>query len=67
MLENQPSTIARFGSFKLDLVSGELCKYGTKLRLGEQPFQILSLLLAPEKSSTIAFGPVIRLLISTTV
>src|SRR5262249_55166797 len=40
-----PSKLAHFGPFKLDLVSGELRKYDTKLRLGEQPFQILSLLL----------------------
>jgi TolB-like protein/DNA-binding winged helix-turn-helix (wHTH) protein/Tfp pilus assembly protein PilF len=34
-----------FGAFTLDVTSGELRKLGTKLRLGEQPFQILSLLL----------------------
>jgi DNA-binding winged helix-turn-helix (wHTH) protein/Tfp pilus assembly protein PilF len=34
-----------FGAFTLDLTSGELRKHGTKLKLGEQPFQILSLLL----------------------
>jgi TolB-like protein/DNA-binding winged helix-turn-helix (wHTH) protein/Tfp pilus assembly protein PilF len=45
MPENQPATIAYFGSFQLDLVSGELRKHGLKLKLGEQPFQILKLLL----------------------
>jgi cholera toxin transcriptional activator len=37
--------IARFGVFELDLAAGELRKNGQKLRLQEQPFQILTLLL----------------------
>jgi DNA-binding winged helix-turn-helix (wHTH) protein len=37
--------IARFGVFELDLAAGELCKNGAKLRLQEQPFQVLALLL----------------------
>jgi cholera toxin transcriptional activator len=37
--------IARFGVFELDLNSGELRKSGVKLRLQEQPFQVLALLL----------------------
>ncbi|MFZ0317518.1 MAG: winged helix-turn-helix domain-containing protein [Candidatus Sulfotelmatobacter sp.] len=37
--------IARFGVFELDLASGELRKNGAKLRLQEQPFQVLALLL----------------------
>jgi TolB-like protein/DNA-binding winged helix-turn-helix (wHTH) protein/Flp pilus assembly protein TadD len=43
--EMEPFRKARFGAFTLDVTSGELRKYGTKLRLGEQPFQILTLLL----------------------
>jgi DNA-binding winged helix-turn-helix (wHTH) protein len=39
------SKIARFGVFELDLRAGELRKNGRKLRLQEQPFQILALLL----------------------
>lgn len=35
----------RFGVFEVDLVSGELRKNGTLIRLQEQPFQILALLL----------------------
>ena len=35
----------RFGVFEADLVSGELRKNGTLIRLQEQPFQILALLL----------------------
>jgi Tol biopolymer transport system component/DNA-binding winged helix-turn-helix (wHTH) protein len=45
MPESQPPTIAYFGPFQLDLVSGELRKHGLKLKLGEQPFLILKLLL----------------------
>jgi cholera toxin transcriptional activator len=37
--------IARFGVFELDLAAGELRKSGAKLRLQEQPFQVLVLLL----------------------
>jgi cholera toxin transcriptional activator len=37
--------IARFGIFELDLGAGELRKNGAKLRLQEQPFQVLALLL----------------------
>ena len=39
------SKIARFGVFELDISAGELRKNGRKLRLQEQPFQILALLL----------------------
>jgi DNA-binding winged helix-turn-helix (wHTH) protein len=35
----------RFGVFELDLSAGELRKSGAKLRLQEQPFQVLALLL----------------------
>jgi DNA-binding winged helix-turn-helix (wHTH) protein len=38
-------TVARFGVFELDLSAGELRKSGVKLRLQEQPFQVLVLLL----------------------
>jgi len=42
---NQPARIVRFGVFELDLGAGELRKNGAKLRLQEQPFQVLALLL----------------------
>jgi TolB-like protein/Flp pilus assembly protein TadD len=35
----------RFGSFELDLRAGELRKQGVKIKLQEQPFQILAILL----------------------
>jgi len=41
----QPGRIVRFGVFELDLGAGELRKNGAKLRLQEQPFQVLALLL----------------------
>ena len=36
---------ASFGRYTLDLRSGELRKFGTKVKMGEQPFQILLILL----------------------
>jgi cholera toxin transcriptional activator len=39
------SKIRRFGVFELDLSAGELRKSGVKLRLQEQPLQVLALLL----------------------
>ena len=42
---NHSGRIARFGVFELDLAAGELRKNGAKLRLQEQPFQVLALLL----------------------
>jgi TolB-like protein/DNA-binding winged helix-turn-helix (wHTH) protein len=35
----------RFGAFELDPESGELCRQGLKVKLQEQPFQILQILL----------------------
>src|SRR6202161_2474677 len=43
--EGNSARLARFGVFELDLAAGELRKSGAKLRLQEQPFQILALLL----------------------
>ena len=37
--------LVRFGVFELDLNTGELCKNGRKLKLQEQPYRLLSLLL----------------------
>ncbi len=42
---NHAVGIARFGVFELDLAAGELRKNGARLRLQEQPFQVLALLL----------------------
>jgi TolB-like protein/DNA-binding winged helix-turn-helix (wHTH) protein/Tfp pilus assembly protein PilF len=45
---NSPSdsrSVLRFGPFQVDLASGELHKHGVRLRLQEQPFQILVVLL----------------------
>ena len=39
------SRIARFGIFELDLAAGELRKNGARLRLQEQPFQVLAALV----------------------
>lgn len=40
-----PTNRVRFGAFELDLRAGELHRNGAKLRLQEQPFQILRVLL----------------------
>ncbi|MGB8985648.1 MAG: winged helix-turn-helix domain-containing protein [Candidatus Sulfotelmatobacter sp.] len=42
---NHTGRIARFGVFELNLAAGELRKNGAKLRLQEQPFRVLALLL----------------------
>jgi DNA-binding winged helix-turn-helix (wHTH) protein len=44
-LPQSSSGIARFGVFELDLSTGELRKSGIKLRLQEQPVQVLAILL----------------------
>ncbi len=41
-----PRGVVRFGVFEADLHAGELRKQGLKIRLQEQPFKILELLLA---------------------
>jgi TolB-like protein/DNA-binding winged helix-turn-helix (wHTH) protein/tetratricopeptide (TPR) repeat protein len=47
VLVSPPSPgIFRFGSFQVDLRTGELHKHGTRVRLQEQPFKILAMLLA---------------------
>src|SRR5215475_15554739 len=40
-----PGRRLRFGVFDVDLRSGELRKHGIRLKLQDQPFQILALLL----------------------
>jgi DNA-binding winged helix-turn-helix (wHTH) protein/Tol biopolymer transport system component len=37
--------VIRFGLFELDLKAGQLCRNGTKLRLPQQPLQLLAVLL----------------------
>ena len=45
MQEARVSGRVRFGVFEADLLAGELRKHGSKIRLQEQPFQVLALLL----------------------
>jgi DNA-binding winged helix-turn-helix (wHTH) protein len=42
---NQAGRIVRFGMFEVDLAAGELRKSGARVRLQEQPFQVLAYLL----------------------
>src|ERR1700728_175305 len=46
MQENhQPDGRLRFGVFEVDLRAGELRKHGLRIRLQEQPFRVLAMLL----------------------
>jgi Tol biopolymer transport system component/DNA-binding winged helix-turn-helix (wHTH) protein len=46
MAETQPHLqLVRFGEFEADLRTGELRKYGVKLKFGGQPFHVLIILL----------------------
>src|ERR1700719_5242518 len=42
---NPPPRLIRFGIFEADLTAGELRRGGSRIRLQEQPFQILAMLL----------------------
>src|SRR5947209_10152537 len=42
---NDPSSRLRFGVFEVDLRAGELTKRGLRIRLQDQPFQVLVMLL----------------------
>src|SRR5437667_7624448 len=42
---NHNSSTRRFGVFELDLRAGELRRNGLRVKLQEQPFQVLALLL----------------------
>jgi TolB-like protein/DNA-binding winged helix-turn-helix (wHTH) protein/Flp pilus assembly protein TadD len=43
--EHEDRGRVRFGAFEVDLRAGELRKHGLRIRLQEQPFQVLALLL----------------------
>jgi eukaryotic-like serine/threonine-protein kinase len=44
-LETRASKILRFGIFEVDLRAGELRKQGKRIKLQDQPFQVLTILL----------------------
>src|SRR6267154_2044201 len=44
-LETRSFAILRFGVFEVDVRSGELRKQGVRVKLQEQPFQVLTVLL----------------------
>src|SRR5437588_12036279 len=44
-LEVRSRSILRFGVFEVDVRSGELRKQGVRIKLQEQPFQVLAVLL----------------------
>ena len=43
---SRDTRLARFGPFEANLTTGELRKHGTRLKLQDQPFQVLKMLLA---------------------
>jgi Tol biopolymer transport system component/DNA-binding winged helix-turn-helix (wHTH) protein len=43
---SRSTEVIRFGVFEVDTVTGELRKHGLRIKLQEQPFQVLCLLLA---------------------
>jgi DNA-binding winged helix-turn-helix (wHTH) protein len=43
--QSRPERIVQFGVFQADLNSGELFKSGLRVRLPEQPFRMLTVLL----------------------
>jgi TolB-like protein/DNA-binding winged helix-turn-helix (wHTH) protein/Tfp pilus assembly protein PilF len=45
MEASTPNRRTRFGAFEVDLRSGELYKHGIRLKLQDQPFQVLTVLL----------------------
>src|SRR5438552_7201946 len=44
-LETRPPAILRFGVFEVDVRSGELRRQGVRIKLQEQPFHVLTVLL----------------------
>ena len=44
-MTNERSEILRFGTFEVDMRSGELRKQGVRIKLQEQPFHVLTVLL----------------------
>ena len=45
LMPNYEYRVVRFGVFEVDLQAGELRRNGIKVRLQNQPFQILAMLL----------------------
>lgn len=45
MPEDAANGVIRFGIFEVDLRAGQLRRNGVKVRLQEQPFQVLAMLL----------------------
>jgi len=70
--ESSTKGVIGFGTFEADLQAGELRRNGRKVRLQEQPFQVLAVLLehageiVTRKSCKTGFGPLTPLWISTT-
>ena len=48
--DSSSATRLRFGVFEVDLRVGELTKLGKRIKLQEQPFQVLAMLLRQPES-----------------
>ena len=44
-LETQSPSVLRFGTFEVDVRAGEVRKQGVRIKLQEQPFHVLTVLL----------------------
>ena len=44
-LETRPPAVLRFGTFEVDVCAGEVRKQGVRIKLQEQPFHVLTVLL----------------------
>jgi hypothetical protein len=49
-VEPKSNRFARFGVFEVDLDARELRKHGLRVKLQDQPFRVLAMLLAPGPS-----------------
>ena len=60
----RPPRLIRFGVFEVDPEAGELRKQGLKIKLQEQPFQVLALLLEqPGRARCLEGARVVELVI----
>jgi DNA-binding response OmpR family regulator len=70
-VQTHPGTVYRFGPFEVNAASGELLKNGRSIRLQEQPYRLLLVLLETLEKSSAArnfaagFGEAIPSLTST--
>jgi len=57
MSETGAGCVVRFGVFEADLDARELRKHGLRVKLQDQPFQVLALIFGEESFPKRAVGP----------